>query len=171
MRVGIRGRRLGRVAAAFPVYMIKPLGLGVLGGEVLIGERPGRRHPVGMLHDYKIALAQPQQHRAVHLGVAPDPVMDPGMERFSLLVVPGLACLVALAGEDRFGAPVFRLPRQVVATLQDQNALPRWGEPVGEGAAAGAAADDDDVVTISAHDLPPWPASRRSRSGRCSDAL
>ena len=170
MRIRIAGGRLGRIAAARAMHMIKPLGLGVVGRQVLVGERPGRRDPVGVPHDPEIALAQPQQHRAVHLGIAADPIVDAGMERLAVFVVPGLVRLVAFAGEYRFAAPVLPLARQIIAAFEDQDPLAGGGEAVREGSASGAAADDDDVVTISAHDLPPWPASRRSRSGKCSDA-
>src|SRR6266700_729008 len=91
--------------------------------------------------------------------------MDAGMKRLAVLVAPGLVRLVALAGEDGLAAPVLPLARQIVAPLEDQDALARWREPVGERAASGTASDDDDIVTISAHDLPPW----RTRSGRCND--
>ena len=171
MRIRIAGGRLGRIAAARTMHMIKPLRLGVVGRQVLVGERPGRRDPVGVPHNPEIALAQPQQHRAVHFRIAADPVVYAGMERLAVFIVPGLVRLIAFAGEDRFAAPVLPFARQIVAALEDQDALAGGGEPVGEGAAPSAAADDDDVITISAHDQPPWPASPRSRSGRCSGAL
>src|SRR6516225_5447766 len=73
--------------------------------------------------------------------------MDAGLERLAVLVVPGLLCLIAVLGEHRIGAPVFPLARQVAAALDDQDALARRCQPVGERAAAG----DDDVVAIGAH--------------------
>src|SRR6516164_898016 len=116
----------------------------------------------------EIAFAQAQQDGAVHLGVAADPVMDARVERLAVLVMPGLTRLVAVLGEHGVRTPVFSLARQVIAAFEDQDALARWGEPVGERAAAGAAADDDYVVTLSGHGRPPRVAQPRTRSGKCS---
>ena len=44
--------------------------------------------------------------------------------------------------------PVVHLPRQEVAPLEQQDALARRRERVGQRAAAGAGADDDDVVVL-----------------------
>src|SRR6516165_783954 len=150
-RVGLFAGRLGRVAPSLPVHMIKPLGFGVIGCEIYVRQRPGGRHSVSVPDHFKIPLAHTQQYSTVHLGVATDPVMNAGMERATVLVVPGLACLVALFAEDRFRIPILALARQVAAALDDHDALARGSQPVGERAAAGAAADDDDVVAIGAH--------------------
>src|SRR6516162_10487859 len=96
----------------------------------------------------KIAFPQAQQHGAVHLGIAADPVMDARLERLAVLVMPSLARLVAVLGEHGLRAPVFPLARQVIAAFEDQDALARRGQAVSKRAAAGAAADDDHVVTL-----------------------
>src|SRR6516164_3073446 len=78
----------------------------------------------------KIAFAQAQQDGAIHLGVAADPVMDARLERLAVLVMPGLARLVAVLGEHGFRAPVFPLARQVIAAFEDQDALARPGQAI-----------------------------------------
>src|SRR5947209_14238742 len=83
---------------------------------------------------------------AVHLRVAADVVVDPGMELAAVGAVPGLACLVAALDEDGVGAPVLELAREPVAALEQQDALAGRGELVHERAAARAGADHDDVV-------------------------
>src|SRR5215831_5858574 len=115
----------------------------------------------------EIAFAQAQQDGAVHLGIAADPVMDARLERLAVLVMPGLARLVAVLGEHGLRTPVFPLARQVIAAFEDQDALARRGELMGE-RAAGAAADDDHVVTLNGHGRPPRVVQPRSRSGKCS---
>jgi hypothetical protein len=77
--------------------------------------------------------------------------VNAGVEGAAVLVVPGLARLVALFAKDRLSVPVFALTWQIAAAFEDQDALSRRRQPVGERAATGAAADNDDVVTIGAH--------------------
>jgi hypothetical protein len=63
------------------------------------------------------------------------------------------------AGDDRFhthslflidcgGAPILFFAREKMAALNDQNALPAWGELPGERSAARAGADDNYVLGI-----------------------
>src|SRR5262249_26202971 len=160
--VRLVARRLGRVAAAAPMHVVEPLRLGVVRRKIGVGKRPGRRHPVGMADRREILLAQPQQYRAVHLGVAAHPIMNAGMEGTAVLVVPGLLGLVALLAEYRFGIPVLPLARKIAAALEDQDALAGRGEAIGEGVAAGAAAEDDHVIAVVAH----WEPPRRAKSQR-----
>src|SRR6266542_1159667 len=75
-----------------------------------------------------------------------DVVVLAGMEGPSVLVVPGLVCLVFVAHEDGAAIPIVGLAAQVVAALEQQDALARGRKPVGERSAASAAADDDHVV-------------------------
>ena len=167
--VGLVAGWLGRVAAALTVHVVQPLRFGVIGRQIPVRQGPGRRDAVGMPRFAKIPLTQPQQHRAVHLRVAADPVMDAGVERLAVLVVPGLSCLVSVLGKDCFGVPIFPFTRQVATAFQDQDALPRRGEAMRECAAAGAASDDDDVVMFSGHGAPPERDNEGNRNGRCSD--
>src|SRR6516225_8917492 len=99
----------------------------------------------------EIAFAPAQQDGAVHLGVAADPIVDAWLERLAVLVMPGLARLVAVLGEHGLRTPVFPLTRQVIAAFEDQDALARRGEAISKRAAAGAAADDDHIVRLNGH--------------------
>src|SRR6516164_3636364 len=107
--VGLVAGRLGRIAAAQPVHMVEPLGLAVVRRKIPVGERPGQRNAVLVPHRCEILLAQPQQYRPIHLGIAADPVMNAGTERAALLVAPGLARLVAFLAEHRLGIPILPL--------------------------------------------------------------
>src|SRR4051812_25384430 len=98
----------------------------------------------------EVALPEPEEDRAVELCLPADVVVLAGTKGLSVLVVPRLVRLVLVAHEDCAAIPVVGLAAQVVAALEQQDALARGREPVGEGAAAAAAADDDHVV-VAAH--------------------
>ena len=163
VRVRVVAGRLGRVAAALTVDVIETLGLGVIRREIAVRQRPFRRHAVGMRDSAEIALAQSQQYRAVHLRIAADPIVNAGMERLAVAVVPGLRRLVPVRAEHRFAAPILRLARQEVAAFEDQDALAGRGQAIGERAAAGAAADDDDIVLVMRHGRSPGFAAACSQ--------
>ena len=151
------------VLAGLAVHEVQRLGLGVVGLEVGVGDRPRRGRPAVVAHLVEVALAQPEQDRAVELRVAADEVLLMRREGRAVLVVPLLAGQVAAALEDLRRAPVLRLARKVAAALDEQDALARRRQAVGESAAAGAGADDDDVVVIDAHDGSPDRLDERYR--------
>ena len=80
VRERARAPRLGRVLAALPVHEVEPLGLGVVGLEVGVGERPGGRDAAVVADLVEVALAQAEQDRAVELRVAADEVLLVGLE-------------------------------------------------------------------------------------------
>jgi hypothetical protein len=103
-------------------------------------------------HLLEVALAQPEQDRAVELGVAADEVLLVRLERHPVMVVdPVLVGQVATLPEDLLARPVLRLARQVPAALQHENALAGRREPVGERATPRAGSDDDHVVVLRRH--------------------
>src|SRR5437588_3851933 len=148
-RVRSVARRLGRIAAPRSVHAVQPLRLEVIGGEVLIAARPGRREAVVVPDLPEVAFPHPQQHGAVDLRVAADVIVRAGAERAALLVVPSLRGVVALFDEDRVRVPVGLLPRKPSAALEQQDPLSGRREPVRQRGAAGARADDRDVITIA----------------------
>src|SRR5262249_14531556 len=112
----------------------------------------------------EILLAQAKQCRAVHLGIATHPIVDPGMERTAILAVPGLFRLILCIDEDSGGIPIFSFPWQKVTTFQEQDLLTAGGAPVRGGASPRAGADDDDVVMLAGHGG--GAPYRRSSAGR-----
>ena len=141
---------------------------GVPGLEVGVADRPGRGDAVDVLDRVEVALPEPEQDRAVDLGVAADVVVllgGEGLAGGSVGPLPGVG--VALVQPDGLGVPVLHLARHEAAALQQQHPLPGGGERVGQGAAAGSRADDDDVVVVG-HDCSPgdWSLIRRWRAGR-----
>jgi hypothetical protein len=144
-------RRLGRVFARLAVHEVELLGLGVVRLELVVGDRPRGRHAAVVADLSEVLLAQPEQDRAVELGVAADEVLLVRRERRAVLVVPLLAGQVSLAEEHLAAVPVLRLARQVAAALEQQDALAGRREAPGERAAARARSDDDDVVVVVGH--------------------
>ena len=57
-QIGRTGRRLGGVGVAPSMDLIEMFGLGIVGLQVVIGDRPGRRNPVVVVEFSKILLAQ-----------------------------------------------------------------------------------------------------------------
>src|SRR5215469_4220862 len=74
------------------------------------------------------------------------------MERPALLVVPGFLGLVLVVDENGLAIPVVVLPRQIAATLEQQDLLAGRGQLVCERAAARTRAYDDDVVARIRHE-------------------
>ena len=91
-RMGERSRAigLGRVLARLAVHQVDALGLGVVRLEIRIGERPSGGDPAVVAHLAEVALAQPEQDRAVELRVAADEVLLMRMELLAVLVQPVL---------------------------------------------------------------------------------
>ena len=152
-REGVRRRcrRLGGVLAASAVHLVQLFGLGVVRLQHVVVDRPRRRDPAVVLELAEVALSQPVQGSAVELGRSAHEVVDLGLERLAVLVVPRVRGDVPVVDEDRLGVPVLHLARQPVAALQDQDPLPGRCEPVCEGAAARSRTHDDDVVLVG-HD-------------------
>ncbi len=145
---------LVRILAALAVDMKQGLRLIVIGGEGVILQRPRGREAAGVLDLVEIPLAQSKERGSVHLRVAPDVVVQRRAEGVAAGVGPRLRGLISGVDKDGLGAPIRLFARQVAAPLQDQDALPRRREPMGDRGPAGAAADDDDIVMFG-HPLVP----------------
>ena len=177
VRVRRARRRLGRVLAAVAVHLVELLGQRVVRLDLVVGDRPRGRDAVVVAELAEVLLAQPVERRAVQLGRAADEVVDTGLERLALVVVPGVGRDVAVVHEHVVGRPVLRLAREPVAALEQQDPLAGRREVAGERAAARAGADDDHVVAVhwsllrrgSARLEPPAPV--RGRGDRFRDVL
>ncbi len=140
--------RLRGIDAMLTVHAVELLGFTVIGLELVVSNRPGRRETAVMPDLAEVLLAQAKERRPIHLRVAPDIVMNAGMERTAVAAVPGLLGHVSRFHEDFGSIPVLALARQIIATLQEQDALARGSESVSERSTPRPAADDDDVVVI-----------------------
>ena len=171
-RVAVGGarRRLGGIAAPQPVHVVEVLGLGVVGLEVLVADRPRGGDAAVVPHLAEVLLPHPEERRAVELGVPAHVVMGAGVKLPAVLVAPRLLDVVAALDDDGVRVPVRLLARDVAAPLEEEDALAGGGQAVGERAAPSARADDDDVVVIVRHQssVMQWPASSHaSRIARC----
>ena len=81
VRERARARRLGGVLAGLAVDEVEPLGLGVVGLEVGVVDRPRGRDAAVVLDLAEVALAQAEEDRAVDLRVAADEVLRVRTER------------------------------------------------------------------------------------------
>src|SRR5262249_10106281 len=141
--IGLALRRLSWVHATLAMDLIELLGAPVVGREVAVGERPGGGHAILVADFAEIPLAHPQQPGPVEFGIAADEVVYARMERAALLVVPGFLGLVLVVDENGLAIPVVVLPRQIAATLEQQDLLAGRGQLVCERAAARTRAYDD----------------------------
>ena len=100
------------------------LGLGVVGLELVIADRPGRRDAVLALKGPEVLAPEARQGRAIDLGAAADDVVDRGMKGLAVPVEIRVGGAIALGDED--------LPRAVIRTVT--------GEEVSHEELGGAAA-------------------------------
>ena len=147
-RVLLAPRTLGRVVAVVAVHLVEPLRLRVIGLEVVIGHRPGRRQPVDVLEVAEVLGSEPVQRGAVHLRRTADEVVHLRLERGAVGVVPRVGRDVAPVDEDRLGVPVRHLTREEVAAFEQQDAFPRCGQCVRQRPTARAGPDDDHIEAL-----------------------
>ncbi len=79
--IGRAGPGLRRVRTPQAVHMEEPLGLGVIGLEDIIADRPGGGHALLVNQLAEVLLAQAIERTAVDLAVAPDHMVQAGVER------------------------------------------------------------------------------------------
>jgi hypothetical protein len=157
-----KGNGVDRVRARGPVHTEQPLGLGVVGLELVVADRPGRRDAVLAFEHPEVLAPEARQGGAVDLGAATDDVVDRRMKGFAAPVEERIGGAISLGHEELPRAPVLGLTRQVVAALDDEDLRAAIAERVGERAAAHATADDGDVgrdgrrVRVLRHEVPPY---------------
>src|SRR5262245_34088672 len=128
--------RISRVFVDRPMHPIDLLGARIVRLQVIVADRPGRSYALSVLAALTDLAAESRQTGAEHLGVAPDPVVNPGAKRATAIIHPMLTGLVAPLEEHCFVTPVLGLLWQECAALHDQNAGAAILEGVGQSAAA-----------------------------------
>ena len=76
------------VLAVLAVHEVEVLGLRVVGLEVVVGDRPGRRDATVVAKLAEVLRPQPEERCAIELGVPADVVVHLGLELAALPVVP-----------------------------------------------------------------------------------
>ena len=79
---------LGGVLAVVAVYLVQPFGLRVEGFQVVVMSGHVGRDAVDVLQLTEVLRTQPVERGAVQLGGAAHEVVDLGLERFAVGVVP-----------------------------------------------------------------------------------
>ena len=148
VRIGRARESLRGVLAVGAMHLVVVLGLRVVRLELVVRDRPRGRDAVVVLQLAEVLGAQAVERCAVELGRPAHEVVDLGLERLAVAVVPHVLGDVAVVDEHVLGEPVLGLARQPVAALQEQDALPRRCEVARQRAAAGAGSDDDHVVRV-----------------------
>ena len=97
----------------------------------------------------EVFFPQAEQSGAINFGVAAHPVAGAGMQVVAFFVRPDVFCVIAVLEEHGGGVPVGLFLRQEWTALENEHALARLGQMIGERSAAGACPDDDDVVAFS----------------------
>src|SRR6266508_419514 len=93
---------------------------------------------------FEVALAEPEQHGAVHLGVAAHVVVLLGIEELAVLVLPHSGVAIAQVAPHRTGVPVLALARVPAPAFEQQDPLAGRRQRVRERAAA---APDPTTIT------------------------
>src|SRR6478752_2492743 len=105
--------------------MIELFGSLIIRLERIVFHRPRRRNSVGVLDFVKVTLTQTKEDAAIDLAIATDKIVKSGMKFLSLRVVPGVCCLITRVRKDGLAVPIFSLPRQIIAALQQEDSLSR----------------------------------------------
>src|ERR1017187_1992054 len=105
------------------VHLVQPFGLCVPRLEVVIAQRPFRRHAIGVPEAAEVPGAQPVERGPVELRGPADEVVHLWLEWLAVGVAPRVRGNVLPVHEDRAGTPVLRLARQEVAAFEQQNPL------------------------------------------------
>src|SRR5512133_608079 len=88
------------------------------------------------------------------------------MQVLTVLVEPGFLGVVVGVHVDDLRIPVRLLARNVVAALEDEDALPGWSQVIGQGSTPSAGANNDYVIAIVVHDAnPPFAPQKMQRFG------
>src|SRR6266700_2597908 len=96
----------------------------------------------------EVFSAQAKERRTIEFGISADVVVRVRAQGLSIPVSPFFFRLILAFNIDRARIPVRLLARNIVASLQNENAFPRGRKAVNEGSTACAGSDDDYVVVF-----------------------
>ena len=148
VRVWLAGAGVRRVLAALAVHMVHALRARVVRLHLVVRDRPGRRDATVVPQLPEVGFAQAEQRGAVELGVAPHRVVRVRVQVAPVGVLPDLLRLVPAVHVHCPGVPVLLLTADVVAPLEQQDALPGRRESVHQRAPASPGPDHDQVVCV-----------------------
>src|SRR5881409_562468 len=120
---------------------------GGLQGDQALG-RPRGREAVPMLDLPEVLPAEAEERGAIELGVAAHPVVGVRVQLSTLRVPPYFLGVVFPLEVDRLRTPVVLLAWDVVAALEEQDALTGGGETMRQRSTPRPGPDDDDVEVL-----------------------
>jgi hypothetical protein len=101
-----------------------------------------------MFKRFKVLFAETRQCGTVDFGVAANEVMDAGTKWLSGIIMPEFSRFVPLAIKDGFWAPVLRLFREKITTLQQEDFSAGMTKGVCQSATAHPGADNDEIEIV-----------------------
>ncbi len=134
-----------------------------------------------MVNFPEILFAQSEKRSAIELRVASYIVVRVRMKWLTVLVAPFFLGLILSLDVHRAGIPIGLFPTNVIAALENQNALSRRGQSVSESTSSCSSSDDDHVVVfigghvscLSLNEFnsleAPCSGSERCNAPRCCD--
>ena len=137
--------RLRWIFSPGAVHLVHLLCLQVVRLHLVVSDRPRGRHTVVVLQLAKVLATHAVQRNSIELRSTAHEVMHLRLERFVLLVVPGVRRHVSVIDEQVLRQPVLGLTTQPVAALEKKDTLARGSEVARERPSASAGANDDDV--------------------------
>src|SRR5215470_14587306 len=155
MRIGTACGGLGGVSPTLAVHVIQVFGFRVISLEVLVRDRPRRGHTAVVPQLCEILLPQPEESRAVEFRIPPHVIVCVRVKWLAGLVSPNLLRLIFALNVYGPWTPVVLLPRDIIATFEEQDSLTQGSERVRKGSPAGAGADDDDVELFFSNQVSP----------------
>jgi hypothetical protein len=117
MGIGGASARLGRIFAGIAVHVIQLFCFAIIGFQLIVGDRPGRRHAAVVFDFAKIFLAQAKQRRAEEFRVAAYIVIGVRVEFVAGCVMPFFFGLISSFEVYGTRIPIVFFPPHVAATL------------------------------------------------------
>ena len=132
--MGQWGQAVGRcvrvirgICAALAMDVPQGFCFGVIGGQIVIRDRPGGGNAAAMMINMvKVAFAKPVQGCTIKYSIAADIIVNIGTEASAFAIFPFFLGFVTFLDEDFFGVPVLRLDWHVIAALKNQDGFSRW---------------------------------------------
>ena len=142
---GHRGR-----SAQVAVDMKKLFGAAIERLHIGVGDGPRGRDSPFVLNHAEVFGPHAEHRGAVDLGLATHEIRLLGMERFAVLVLPGLFGVVTIVEENGGRVPVELLLRHEWTALQNENVLARLGQMQSQRSASRSGTNDNRVIFVLA---------------------
>src|SRR6185369_6914571 len=110
--------RFGWIFTTSTMYLIEVFGLGVVGLQIVVGDRPCWRHPPVMANLAKVLFAKTKERRTVEFCVATHEVICVRMESATTGIEPRFLCVVTSVQINGLRTPVILFSGHIVSALK-----------------------------------------------------